>query len=353
MSKLLEGYYKAVNNFYELLRVENGEITVRDGMGNEYTMTVEYGDFGEVNSEIQEKTGVNRYNFQLKMIFTEGMAEGFREMVDKFVENGVLLDDGMKCVTKGAIGVSELIKITEEEKIELENNYDPIEAPPGPYKVQPDVQGKILWFSGAPGMGKSTTAQILAREDGYVYYEADCFTKMKNPYIPLDEPNPSMAQVNQKNLKGPGMQERQALNAIANDLSSAVMMGKEHDREEANKVYSAMAEDIKREKMRIGGDWAVAGMVMTREARDNLRKILGRQLVFILLTMPSEDRRKRILSRHGNRESAVEIMDRFAAACAPGQEGEPNTLNLSLTAAMSKEEVVEEVRKFVGDMEEN
>ena len=65
----------------------------------------------------------------------------FCVQVDKFVENGVLLDGGKRCVTKGAIGVSELIKITEEEKIELENNFDPIEAPPGPYKVQPDVQG--------------------------------------------------------------------------------------------------------------------------------------------------------------------------------------------------------------------
>ena len=57
------------------------------------------------------------------------------------MEKGGVLDDGRRCVTKGVIGVSELIKITEEEKIELENNYDPIEAPPGPYKVQPDVQG--------------------------------------------------------------------------------------------------------------------------------------------------------------------------------------------------------------------
>lgn len=158
-------------------------------------------------------------------------------------------------------------------------------------------------------MGKSTTAQILAREEGYVYYEADCFTQLKNPYIPLDEPNPSMAQVNQKNLKGPGMEERQALYAVANDVIGAVLTGKEHDRDKANLMYSAMAEDIKREKQRIGGDWAVANVVMTREARDNLRKILGPQLVFILLTMPSEDRRKRIMSRHKNDEGAVEMMD--------------------------------------------
>ena len=169
------------------------------------------------------------------------------------------------------------------------------------------------------------------------------------------------------------MQERQALHAMATDLVSAVLTGKEHDREVENKVYSAMAEDIKRERQRIGGDWAVATVVMTREARDNLRKILGPQLVFILLTMPSEDRRMRILSRHKNDEGAVDMMEvifrpekpdsffsffheyfqRFEEACEPGQEGEPNTINLSVTAAMTKEEVVEEVRKCVRDMEEN
>ena len=29
------------------IKVENRKITVRDGMGHEYTMTVEYGDFGK------------------------------------------------------------------------------------------------------------------------------------------------------------------------------------------------------------------------------------------------------------------------------------------------------------------
>ena len=39
-------------------------------------------------------------------------------------------------------GISILEKITEEEKIAIENDFDPIEAPPGPYTVQPDVPGK-------------------------------------------------------------------------------------------------------------------------------------------------------------------------------------------------------------------
>ena len=44
-------------------------------------------------------------------------------------------------------------------------------------------------------MGKSTSAQILGRDHGYVYYEADCFGGLKNPYVPLNVDNPTMAQV--------------------------------------------------------------------------------------------------------------------------------------------------------------
>ena len=31
------------------MKVENGKITVTDGMGNEFKMTVDYGDFGKIN----------------------------------------------------------------------------------------------------------------------------------------------------------------------------------------------------------------------------------------------------------------------------------------------------------------
>ena len=41
----------------------------------------------------------------------------------------------------------------------------------------------------------------MAREQGFVYYEADCFANLKNPYIPLDAKDPSLAQMKQKKLK--------------------------------------------------------------------------------------------------------------------------------------------------------
>ena len=39
------------------------------------------------------------------------------------------------------MGHCSLVKITEEELREIENDFDPIEAPPGPFTIQPEKQG--------------------------------------------------------------------------------------------------------------------------------------------------------------------------------------------------------------------
>ena len=44
---------------------------------------------------------------------------------------------------------------------------------------------------------------------GYVYYEFDCWMRLKNPYLPLDVHNPTMMQDTQRNLSGEGKAERQ------------------------------------------------------------------------------------------------------------------------------------------------
>ena len=127
-----------------------------------------------------------------------------------FADLGVIVDGGEKVFLKG-MTVYKLEKLTQEQFEEMMNDYDDIEAPPGPYKLQPENQGKLLWLSGAPGMGKSTTAQYLARDHGFVYYEGDCFGALKNPFNTVDSENPSMDQVKQRNLNGPGAGERAEL----------------------------------------------------------------------------------------------------------------------------------------------
>merc|ERR1712141_367334 len=59
-----------------------------------------------------------------------------------------------------------------------------------------------LWFSGPPGTGKSTSAQLMGRNHGYVYYEADAFMSFANPFNDIDVDDPSMSTMTQKPLKG-------------------------------------------------------------------------------------------------------------------------------------------------------
>ena len=227
----------------------------------------------------------------------------------QFIDLGILYDEGRKVVMKGGAGIASLEKITEEELEELLNDCDPIEAPPGDYKVQPEKQGKVIWLTGAPGMGKSTSAQILGREHGYVYYEADCFGSLKNPYVPLNVDNPTMAQMFQKTLKGPGADERREMITRTMSIWADMLAGKEYDQELMLEFYHHLALDIKQEKKRIGGDFAIATVLLKRSARDMVRKIIGPQLIIVSLTMSMEERRERVLARHSGDEVSADMMD--------------------------------------------
>ena len=58
-----------------------------------------------------------------------------------FTDYGVIVDEGKKVYLKGG-AVWSAEKITDEEFASLEDAYDDIEAPPGPYTVQPQNQGE-------------------------------------------------------------------------------------------------------------------------------------------------------------------------------------------------------------------
>ena len=58
----------------------------------------------------------------------------------EFKDYGVIVDGGSKVYMKGFTHY-EVDKITDEQFEDIANDYDDIEAPPGPYKVQPENQG--------------------------------------------------------------------------------------------------------------------------------------------------------------------------------------------------------------------
>ena len=51
--------------------------------------------------------------------------------------------------------------------------------------------GKLVWITGAPGVGKSTVAQMMCRHHDYIYFEGDCYKNFVNPYVDPNVEDPS------------------------------------------------------------------------------------------------------------------------------------------------------------------
>merc|ERR1712223_1025591 len=179
----------------------------------------------------------------------------------------------------------------------------------------PGKPGKLLWFSGPPGAGKSITAQLLARNNGYVYYEADCMSIFVNPFIDIHTPEPSMAQLNQKPLKGldektlKGIEARSQM-ALAFESGTKEGM-KNFDRKEIDRLFTLVADatcvDINRQRERLGGDWTVAFAIYSKAQRDIVRKALDNNVIFFILHLTDECNKKRLHARH------AEVMDNNTA----------------------------------------
>ena len=77
------------------------------------------------------------------------------------------------------------------------------------------------------------------------------------------------------------------------------VMDKDKMEEAYGPMYKCMADDISKQQKRLGGNWAIAQAVFSRNQRDFLRKAIGPDLVFIVLSLSKECQKKRVMARHG------------------------------------------------------
>ena len=153
--------------------------------------TITFGEFGDTPPEIEKLTGKKKFNVQCTLFggqMTSSML--WREETKSFI-----------LVSFTSSELDYMVKLNDEELKELIESGEPFDNMSSPYKVQPENQGKLVWISGPPGAGKSTSAQLMSRKHGWVYFEADCVMNMANPYLPNDIDNVSMSQMFQNHLK--------------------------------------------------------------------------------------------------------------------------------------------------------
>ena len=192
-----DGFYHNANNLGMLTKVKGNQCMWHNYLVMDYpesdpmaTGTWEYGDFGPAKEEVVKASGgIKNYNMQLQMSVM-------------MKNNAILTPDKSKVLFWGMTGsVNTLQWMSDEALKKICDEREDFREPSCPYKMQPENVGKLVWLSGPPGAGKSTTGQWMARDSGYVYYEADCTLSCLNPYVPTDVDNPTLAAFRQKPLK--------------------------------------------------------------------------------------------------------------------------------------------------------
>lgn len=75
----------------------------------------------------------------MKITFVTGIEKGEEKPLE-FTSYGAITEEGGKAYFSGAWEY-EIERITQKEIEDIENDFDQIDAPPGPYTIQPDKQG--------------------------------------------------------------------------------------------------------------------------------------------------------------------------------------------------------------------
>ena len=121
------------------------------------------------------------------------------------------------------------------------------------------------------------------------------------------------------------------------------MKHKDVDKNNLCKAYSLLAEDIARERRKIGGDWVISCTVFKRFIRDHLRSKMEPNLLFLDLQLTKQHQIERIKKRHGDVSGFIETLQKITEVYEPATENEPQTLIFKVPSDLTPDDVASEI----------
>ena len=101
---------------------------------------------------------------------------------------------------------------------------------------------------------------------------------------------------------------------------------------------------MKQERDMLGGDFvAVWAFADNKKTRDKIRKILGPEVIFVILSIDAKIAHQRKYSRDQDVPEEDKVPAHEYWVCELANEDEPNAVNIEITEEMSPEDVVKKI----------
>ena len=136
----------------------------------------------------------------------------------------------------------------------------------------------------------------------------------------------------------------------------AMLKQKPHDAEKVKTYYQLLAQDIVRQKQRLGGSFTVAHVLPTKELRDHMKETFGSQVIFVALHLSKETNSQRVEARHAGgdkemKENVVKFLTALYDAFEDAQPGEKNCITVHVEPDDSREDVMQKILNQIEEIE--